>query len=50
MSFDHRFGVGNGGSYEDPYQPQCCDECQLETCPFDDIEKCGIYQNDKTKR
>jgi len=37
MSMTHRFGVGVGGSYEDPYQPQFCDEC---TRPHGSCEEC----------
>ena len=38
MSFEHRFGAGIGGSPEDPYQPQCCDECRLDKCR----DKCEV--------
>ena len=27
MSFEHRFGVGIGGSHEDPYIPPWCENC-----------------------
>ena len=30
MSFEHRFGAGIGGSYEDPYIPPCCDDCEKD--------------------
>jgi len=33
MSFDHRFGLGIGGSYEDPYIPPCCDDCAEDCDP-----------------
>jgi len=32
MSFSHRFGVGIGGSPEDPYEPPVCRECKKPYC------------------
>jgi len=47
MSFEHRFGVGIGGSYEDPYIYPCCEVCPdslYDKCPRNDelVEKCMI--------
>ena len=39
MSFDHRFGVGISGSFEDPYIPPCCDECNKD-CPDNPEDNC----------
>lgn len=39
MSFTHRFGVGIGGSYEDPYIYPCC-----EVCPDEKYDKCKLTQ------
>jgi len=56
MSFEHRFGVGIGGSYEDPYIHPCCESCSDSTyskCPRTQelIEKCMIlYQSSEVNR
>ena len=54
MSFEHRFGVGIGGSNEDPYTPPCCEECLESThsqCPKTQelIEKCTILYQSSTE-
>jgi len=38
MSFSHRFGVGIGGSPEDPYEPPVCRDCTKVYCSGDCLE------------
>ena len=50
MSFQHRFGIGIGGSHEDPYIHSWCEECPeiaFNACPKtnDNFEECrGLYK------
>ncbi len=50
MSFSHRFGIGMGGSHEDPHIHPWCEECPdiaFDKCSktHDDIEQCrGLYK------
>ncbi len=64
MSFEHRFGVGIGGSHEDPYIPQFCEECPddeylhcpktkefIETkCPYNRPKKGNPISSDMMQR
>ena len=43
MSFEHRFGLGIGGSREDPFIPPCCDDCN-EECLTGECERLFQYQ------
>ena len=46
-----RFEAGIGGSYEDPWIPECCDDCEVsrEDCQGED-ESCSRYKEWLEKR
>lgn len=46
-----RFEAGIGGSYEDPWVPDCCDDCDVarDDCQGED-ESCNRYKEWHEKR